>query len=109
MNNCNSEILEQLVTLSEKIISSFYKYKNGQIIEEDLIDIVQNLTPSIEKLYFEATDFNCEDDSDKHQEIYAAIHDMTLYYSKKGLKIWNKENREWLINNAIDRLKNFIT
>ncbi len=44
---------------------------------------------------------DCKDYDQACQNIFATIHNMFLYYSKRGLETWPKSNRDWLMQDTI--------
>ena len=58
------------------------------------------------KLYLESTDYpnpptNLRDWSQKHMELVSTIHNLSLYYNKKNVGIWDKTSRITLFENDI--------
>ena len=69
------------------------------------------MEPIVTELYFQAGNIpmppeDCKDYEQACQDIFATIHNMFVYYSKKGLEIWPKANREWLMKDTIKRFYN---
>ncbi|MBG1266722.1 hypothetical protein [Nostoc sp. WHI] len=66
--------------------------------------------PELTKLYFKATDVGtppteCKDLGQQFQSLISIAHNIAhnivLPYSERGLKTWEKDNREYLVRQAI--------
>lgn len=106
--NAISDILKEMKNLAELSIKEFTKYKQGDLSEEEHIKSMERLCPNIDELYYKCGNLpippdDCKDYEQVCQNIFAIIHDISLYYSKKGLETWPKQNREWLMQNTIKR------
>lgn len=105
----NKRILNEIVELAYKAIEYFEEYRNEKIPEEEFISKMQKMEPRVNELYRQSGNIpmsstkDCEDYDQACQYIFATIHDMFLYYSKRGLEIWPKKNRDWLMQDAIRR------
>jgi hypothetical protein len=67
---------------------------------------MSQLEPEIKKLYFQATRIGsapteCSDLSQRFQCVMAMTHNIVLPFSAKGLEIWERSNRNYLVNQAI--------
>jgi len=101
-------ILSEMVKLAERAINYFEKYQSGDISEEEFISAMQKMEPEVTELYFQSDNIplppkDCEDYDQACQNIFATIHDMFLYYSKRGLETWPRQNRDWLMQQTIKR------
>ena len=72
---------------------------------------MQEMEPRVTELYHRSGNIpmppeDCKEYDRACQNLFATIHDMFLYYSKKGLEIWPKENRDWLMQDTIKRFYN---
>ncbi len=96
----------RMITLAEKYIALFREYKNEELKEEDLIEKGTSIGVEMTKLYLESTDYpnpptNLRDWSQKHMELVSTIHNLSLYYNKKNVGIWDKTSRITLFENDI--------
>ncbi|MCH7658905.1 MAG: hypothetical protein IIB05_11390 [Bacteroidetes bacterium] len=96
--------------LAELSIKKFTKYKQGDLSEEEHIKSMERLCPNIDELYYKCGNLpippdDCKDYEQVCQNIFAIIHDISLYYSKRGLETWPRNNREWLMQNTIKRYR----
>lgn len=92
------EILSKMITLAEKVIYHFNEYKNKVISEKDFIEIMNIISPQLEKCYILSTDLDIAPDEmhDWDQActlIFGTIHDFTLFYNKKGIEQRTAKNR----------------
>lgn len=96
----------KMVALAEKYIALFREYRNNELREEDLIEKGTSIGKEMTKLYLESTDYpnpptNLRDWSQKHMELVCTIHNLSLYYNKKSVDIWDKTSRITLFENDI--------
>ena len=101
-------ILKEMKNLAELSIKKFTEYKQGNLSEGEYIKFMQRLCPQYDELYSDSGKLplppdDCKDYDQACQNIFATIHDISLYYSKMGLETWPKKNREWLMQNTIKR------
>jgi len=101
-------ILKEMVETAEQVIEGFKRYQCGNISEGDFISEIQKTEPRIAELYRQSGNIpkppkECEDYDQACQNIFATIHDMFLYYTRNGLKTWDKKNRDLLMQKAIER------
>ena len=105
----NKRILNEMVELAKKAIEYFEEYRKDKIPEEEFILKMREMEPRVNELYHQSVNIpmsstkDCEDYDQACQYIFGTIQDMFLYYSKRGLEIWPKKNRDWLIQDAIKR------
>jgi hypothetical protein len=101
-------ILNEMVELAKQAIEHFKEYRCRNISEEELISKMQKTEPTVTELYLQSGNIpmppeDCKDYGQACQNIFATIHDMFLYYSKRGLETWPKSNRDWLMQGTIER------
>lgn len=101
-------ILNEMIELAGKAINYFKSYKSGDISEDEFINKMQKKEPRANALIAKSGNIpmppeDCKDYDQACQNILGTIHDMFIYYSKKGLKIWPKHNRDWLMQDTIKR------
>jgi hypothetical protein len=101
-------ILNEMVELAKKAIAYFEEYRCGNISEEEFISKMQKREPRVTELYPQSGNIpippeDCKDYYQACQNIFATIHNMFLYYSKRGLETWPKRNRDWLMQETIKR------
>jgi len=101
-------ILSEMLKLAEKAINYFEKYQSGSIPKEEFISAMQKMEPKVTELYFQSGNIplspeDCKEYDQACQNIFATIHEMFLYYSKRGLETWPKQNRDWLMQHTIKR------
>lgn len=105
----NNLILKELVQLGKQAIEYFGKYRQGNISEEELISKMQEKEPRVTELYQQSGNIpmscpqDCKDYIESCQNAFTDVHNMFLYYSKSGLKTWPKENRDWLMQDAVEQ------
>lgn len=105
------KITEELVDSAQRFIKLYREYRNDVLSEEELINSVEFLNKKITHLFFLQSDLpyppkELHDWSNAHTLIAGTIHDFSLYYDKKNLKIWTTENRIALMDSAIARYEN---
>jgi len=99
-------ILNEMMKLAKKAIEYFEEYRGGNISEEEFISKMHKMEPRVTELYLKSGNIpippeDCKDYDQACQNIFATIHNMFLYYSKRGLETWPKSNREWLMQDTI--------
>ena len=92
------EILSKMITLAERVIYNFNEYKNKEISEDEFIQIMNEISPQIDKYYMLSTDLDIAPDEiykwdQECATIFGTIHDFTLFYNEKGIEERTKENR----------------
>ena len=100
------EYTANIISAAEQYIKIFREYLNNTISEEELIDSVAPLNIEISKWFLKQSDLpmppkELHDWAHMHTKLSCTIHDFSLFYNKKNLKIWKSENRKWLLQNAI--------
>ena len=101
-------ILNEMVEYAKLAIKHFEEYHRENISEDELILRMQKMEPKVTELYLQSGNIptppeDCKDYDQACQNIFATIHDMFLYYSKRGLETWPKSNRDWLMQDTIKR------
>ena len=104
-------ILNEMVKLARQGINYFEEYKRGDISGEAFISKMQKMEPRVTELILQSGNIpmspeDCKDYDQACHNIFATSHDMFLYYSKSGLEIWPKSNRDWLMEDTIKRFYN---
>jgi len=104
-------ILNEMVKFAKQGIYYFEEYKCGDISEDEFILKMQKMEPRVTELYLRSGNIpmppeDCKDYDQACQNIFATIHDMFLYYSKRGLETWPKRNRDWLMQDTTKRFYN---
>ena len=104
-------ILDEMIELANEAINYFEKYRRKEISEDKFILKMQEMEPRVTELYHQSGNIpippeDCKEYDQACQNLFATIHDMFLYYSKKGLETWPKENRDWLMRDTIKRFYN---
>jgi hypothetical protein len=92
------EILSKMITLAEEVICNYNEYKNKEIDEKDFIEIMNTISPKIDKYYMKSTELDIAPDDiydwdQSCNSIFGTIHDFTLFYNKRGIKERTKKNR----------------
>jgi hypothetical protein len=101
-------ILDEMLKLAKQGINYFEEYKHGNISEDKFILNMQKMEPRIEELYSRLPHIpippvECEKYVQACYKIFAIIYNIFLFYSKEGLEKRTRENREWLMQDAINR------
>ena len=101
-------ILNEMVESAKLAIEHFEEYRRGNISEDELILRMQKMEHRVTELYLQSGNIpmppeDCKDYDQACHNIFATIHDMFIYYSKRGLETWPKSNRDWLMQDTIKR------
>ncbi len=101
-------VLSEMVKLAKRSIIYFKKYQSEDTSEEEFISAMQKMEPKITELLFQSDNIplppeDCKDYDQACQNIFVTIHNMFLYYSKRGLEKWPRQNRDWLMQDTIKR------
>lgn len=101
-------IKNEMIGLAQEAINYFKGYKCGSISEDEFIKKMQEKESRVNDLIIKSGNIpmppeDCKDYDQACQKIFGTIHDMFIYYSKKGLEIWPEHNRDWLMQDAIKR------
>ena len=101
-------ILNEIVELGRKGINYFEEYKRGDISEDEFILKMQKLEPRVNELFIQYGDIpispvDCKDYDKACLSVIFTINNMFIYYSKKGLELWPKHNRDWLMQDTIEK------
>ncbi|MEB7734167.1 caspase family protein [Mammaliicoccus sciuri] len=102
------EIISNLISLSEKVIRIYNEFLNETKSEDEFVEDLNKLIPSIEKWYYTITDLNLPPKELKKWftaclGLAGTIHDFTLYYNNDGLTKRSFDNRIACMNNTKDR------
>jgi len=106
-----NSILEKMISIANKVIEKYDLYQNNIITEKEFIKHMQDRYDIVNDLIVETGNillppFECKKYDQICQQIFGDVHNMFLYYSKKGLEDWNnKNNREYLMKDTIERYK----
>ena len=97
--NATKSMLEQAIQFTDL-------FSKKQLVETNYLDCMSQLEPEIEKLYFQATRIGsapteCSDLSQRFRCVMTMAHNIVLPFSEKGLEIWEKSNRNYMVNQAI--------
>ncbi len=103
-------ILEPMVRSAKRAIDLFGQYSDGRMSEEDFVSAMQKMEPQVRELYLESGRIplppqDCGDYEQACQVVFAIIDNVFLFYSERGLRTWPKENRDWLMQDAVKRLR----
>jgi len=101
-------ILNEMAKLAKQGIGYFEEYRYGKLSEEEFIIKMHKMEEKIDELYNQSGNIpmppeDCKDYDQACQNIFATIHNMSLYYSKSGLETWPKSTRDWLMQDTIKR------
>ncbi|MFO1443262.1 caspase family protein [Bacillus sp. Bva_UNVM-123] len=102
------EIISQLVTLAEKVITIYNEFLNGTKTEQQFIDEMNLLVPLIEKWYFAETELDLPPKEIKEwcsacSGLSATIFDFTLFYNEKAIATRSFDNRIACMNITKER------
>lgn len=108
--NSDQRILTEMTEFAEEAIKLFDKYKCGVIPGNEFVVMMQKMESLVTDIYNQSIDIpkatiDSEDYDQACHNIFATIHDMFLYYNKKGLETWPKQNRDFLMEDTIKRYK----
>ena len=76
-----------------------------------MITQMQTWQPEVDDLYLKAGQTSkplqwiAEITIEQCKNLFASVHNMFLYFSERGLELWPKQNREWLMQNTISQYK----
>ena len=106
-------ITSEMVKLTNKGVSYNENYKQGIISETEFILKMQAIEPTVSELYRKASHIplepeDCRAYAGACQSLFAIIHDIFLFYSKKGVDIWSKKDREYLVQDKIAQFKEYL-
>lgn len=101
-------VLSGMVKLAKKAISYFKKYQSENISETEFVSVMHKMEPKIAEFYLQSGNVplppeDCKNYDQACQNIFATIHDMFLYYSRRGLEKWPRQNRDGLMEGTIKR------
>ncbi|MBN3898913.1 MAG: DUF4365 domain-containing protein [Nostoc sp. NOS(2021)] len=100
------DILELVKYVVDQISDLITQYDSGKLDESRYISLMVKLESELTKLYFEGTDVGtspteCKDLSQQFQSLISIAHNIVLPNSEIGLKTWEKDNREYLVRQAM--------
>jgi len=104
------ELKRGLDKLTDIVESSFTDLITSKISEENFIQIMENVKKELHLIDEKQKNlplppFECRDLYNIFNEYFVVVSNMFLLYSNKGLKLWPKNNREWLMKSAINDSK----
>ncbi|WP_411738486.1 hypothetical protein [Peribacillus sp. S4] len=93
------EISRTMLKSAEEIISLYNEYTNSIISEQSLVEQIEPALSKIEEFFMASTESklapnDLHDLMQDYSNIFATIHDFTLYYNKKHLSQRTPENRK---------------
>jgi Domain of unknown function (DUF4365) len=102
--NCILSSTKLLVHKSTELTAMFNR---DRIAETNYLKLMLQLELEIAKLYRQATSIGlapteCRDLNQRFQGVMAFAHNIVLPFSTSGLEIWNKTNRSFLVDQAIN-------
>ncbi|MBP0010532.1 DUF4365 domain-containing protein [Roseofilum sp. Belize Diploria] len=102
-----NDILIRTKPIADESIRLTNLFKVQQIDENAYLNRMSHLEIDMKKLYLQAIDVDsapteCSDLSQRFQCLMTMAHNILLPFSEKGLEIWPKRNREYLVNEAIN-------
>jgi Domain of unknown function (DUF4365) len=102
--NCILSSTKILVHKSTELTAIFNR---DRIAETNYLELMLQLEIEIAKLYRQATSIGlapteCRDLNQRFQGIMAFAHNIVLPFSTRGLETWNKTNRSFLVDQAIN-------
>jgi len=105
--NC---VLNSTKLIIEQTIELATLFSQKQLGEVDYLDCMSEIEPEIEKLYLQATHIGSapteySDLNQRFKGVMAFAHNIVLPFSEKGLKIWERSNRNYLVGQAIKDYK----
>lgn len=100
------EILTDMLTLAEKVISLYNEYRNEVFTEMELFDKLESVIPKIEDSFLLSTDLAIPPDEindwfNTCLALFGTIHDFTLYYNKNYLGQRTEQNRKACMEMAV--------
>lgn len=101
-------ILKPMVRSASRATELFGEYTDGRMSEEDFVSAMQKMEPQVRELYLESMRIplppqDCTDYEQACQDVFAIIDNVFLFYSERGLRTWPKKNRDWLMQDAVNR------
>jgi Domain of unknown function (DUF4365) len=102
--NC---ILSSTKLLVRKLTELTAMFNRDRLAEASYLDLMLQLELETGKLYRQATSIGlapteCRDLNQRFQGVMAFAHNIVLPFSTRGLEIWNKTNRSFLVDQAIN-------
>lgn len=102
------EIISQLISLGEKVVSLYNEFLNNTITEKELVEAMKPIIPLLNKWCFAETELEIppkevKDWSQSCSNLAGTIHDFTLFYNTKYLLGRTSDNRRMCMNITIKR------
>jgi hypothetical protein len=102
-------LIRSVYRIANQAIKEFELFNTVKITEDELIAHIQRLLPEIENLYQESetTQFppvECKDYVDACRQVYANIHNLTIWFSPKWIKERPSKARNWQFKTDMKRL-----
>lgn len=99
-------ILEEMLELARQGINYSEDFQTGNISESVFISKMKQMEPRVTELYNQSGNIStpppeCEDYHQACENVFATIHNMFFYFSEGGLKRWNDQKRNRLLQYAI--------
>lgn len=106
--NVLEPILTGTLEYANSVIELFQKYKKKFLSEDDFIREMQRMKSHIDDLYKKSGNIpfppdDCKDFDNTFQGLIGTVHNMSLFYENDGLKRWPQHNRDWLMEDQINR------
>lgn len=99
-------LTSKIISAAEHYIKIFREYQNNTITEEQFINIIMPINTEISKYFFALNDLpippkELHDWTFIQKKLSSTIHNFSLFYDKKNLRIWKSKQRKSLLSNAI--------
>lgn len=99
---------KQLIINAQAFLALYYKYVNGELLQDDLIDEVEPLTIQINHLYLRVGNLpiapiELKEWSEAHLLLASCIYDFSIYYNRQNLSKWGESDRKTLMHIAINK------
>ncbi|MCK9440822.1 MAG: hypothetical protein M0Q13_05300 [Methanothrix sp.] len=100
-------ILHDMIGLANGCIENFNNYMAGYVSQEDFLLKMHEAEPKIRSLYLKAGNISlppidCSGYYQACQSFFANIDNMILFFSVRGLEIWDQPTRKNLMKTAIE-------
>jgi hypothetical protein len=99
IKKCTNNVVAKAIDLTEE-------QKTGQLAYDHYVSQMKIIEPTLTKLYFASGDIGlppveCKDLDQAFQGMMAFAHNIVLPFSERGLSMWSKKNRKYLVREAI--------
>lgn len=106
-------ISANIINAAERFIKIYREYRNGELIEEDLIDAVEPIGHEIHTLFMQEGNLPypslpLREWAVAHEQLASAVSDFSLYYNKRYLGKWSTENRIYLMGDSIKKYESAL-